>query len=587
MAKSINYHKYIVSKSDKKMFDNFAFFLYAIWKFLRLPAPTWLQRDISEYLEDGPRRRIIQAFRGCGKSWITAAYVLWLLYRDPQHRIMVVSASGPRADAFSIFCKRLIDEVPFLSFLQPRDGQRTSNIAFDVGPSEPDQSPSVKSVGITGQLTGSRADTIVADDIEIPKNSYTELQREKLAELVKEFDAVLKPGGEVIYLGTPQVAQSLYSEENLQSRGYECRVWPSRFTHGLNEQGGDVYHGTLAPKIKKLLEENPEYEGHTTEPERFSDLDLAEREGSYGRSGFALQFMLDTSLNDANRYPLKIADFIVMDTNPDIAPVQLTWASGPTQVIDGLDNVGLNGDRYHAPLYISQDWLNYTGSTLHIDPSGRGSDETAYAVTKFLNGFIYITRWGGLPGGYDDVTLDALVEIAKAEKVNEVIVESNFGDGMYTKLILPHFARKYPVTITENSVSGQKERRIIDVLEPALNQHRLVLNKQIIAKDIDPDGDGSTESELMRLRRSGLYQLTHITAERDSLKKDDRVDILAQAVQYWIDFMEKDTTKAEKQHREKQLDEALKSFTATYKGKNNKRRKVYKSDGSVVYGSNQ
>lgn len=579
--KQHKYHKFIVSESDKKMFDNFEAFLYAIWKFLRLPRPTWLQRDIASYLQDGPRRRIIQAFRGCGKSWITAAYVLWLLYRNPQCKIMVVSASGPRADAFSIFCKRLIDEVPFLTWLTPRDGQRTSNIAFDVGPSEPDQSPSVKSVGITGQLTGSRADTIVADDIEIPKNSYTELQREKLAELVKEFDAILKPGGEVIYLGTPQVAQSLYSQENLQGRGYECRVWPARFTKGLNEQGGDVYHGTLAPLIIKILSENPQYEGHTTEPERFSDLDLAEREGSYGRSGFGLQFMLDTSLNDANRYPLKISDFIVMDTSVDIAPVQLSWASGPTQVIEGIENVGLNGDRYHAPMYVSQDWLAYTGSVMHIDPSGRGGDETAFVVTKFLNGMIYITRWGGLAGGYDDVTLGALTEIAKAEKVNEVVVESNFGDGMYTKLLQPHLTRSYPVRLTENSVTGQKERRIIDVLEPALNQHRLVLNKQIIPKDINP---GLEQEGSNAIRLSGLYQLTHVTKERDSLKKDDRIDVLAQGVQYWVDNMARDATQSEKHHRDKQVKEALDQFLATVKGKTNKRRKIFRSDGSMVYG---
>ncbi|WP_270994138.1 phage terminase large subunit, partial [Listeria seeligeri] len=99
-----------------------------------------------------------------------------------------------------------------------------SNLAFDVGPAQPDQSPSVKSVGINGQLTGSRADTIIADDIEVPKNSMTVVQREKLAELVKEFDAVLKPGGEIIYLGTPQTEESLYNK--LPERGYVIRIWP-------------------------------------------------------------------------------------------------------------------------------------------------------------------------------------------------------------------------------------------------------------------------------------------------------------------------------------------------------------------------
>jgi hypothetical protein len=92
---------------------------------------------------------------------------------------MVVSASQALADNFSIFCKSLIDDMELLQFLARGSTQRTSNIMFDVGPATPDPSPSVKSVGLTGQLTGSRADVIIADDIEIPKNSYTHVLRER------------------------------------------------------------------------------------------------------------------------------------------------------------------------------------------------------------------------------------------------------------------------------------------------------------------------------------------------------------------------------------------------------------------------
>lgn len=86
----------------------------------------------------------------------------------------------------------------------PKDNQRQSKIEFDVAPAEPDQSPSVKSVGITGQITGTRADIIVADDVEVLNNSATADMREKLLERTKEFSAILKPKKEarVIYLGT-------------------------------------------------------------------------------------------------------------------------------------------------------------------------------------------------------------------------------------------------------------------------------------------------------------------------------------------------------------------------------------------------
>ncbi|AMD61451.1 hypothetical protein AWN88_25670 [Agrobacterium tumefaciens] len=168
---------------------------------------------MAEWLQTGPIRLVIEAFRGIGKSWVTAAYVCWLLYRDPQLKIMVVSASKLRADDFSTFTLRLIHEVPFLKHLMPRDGQRSSKIAFDVGPARADQSPSVKSVGITGQLTGSRADVIIADDIEVTNNSATQTMRDKLKELTKEFAAILKPldTSKIIYLGTPQTEQSIYN----------------------------------------------------------------------------------------------------------------------------------------------------------------------------------------------------------------------------------------------------------------------------------------------------------------------------------------------------------------------------------------
>jgi hypothetical protein len=168
---------------------------------------------------------MIEAFRGVGKSWITVAFILWTLFMDFEKKVMVVSANQKHADNISIFAKRIIHDWDVLAHLRPRPGQRDANDKWDVGPCGPDISPSVKSVGLTGQLTGGRADLIVPDDIEVTKNSYSQLLRERNAELTKEFAAVLKPGGLVRYLGTPQTEQSLYNA--LPGRGYKIMVWPS------------------------------------------------------------------------------------------------------------------------------------------------------------------------------------------------------------------------------------------------------------------------------------------------------------------------------------------------------------------------
>jgi hypothetical protein len=539
--------------------QDFRNFLFMVWQHLNLPTPTPVQYDIARFLQQGPKRRIVEAFRGIGKSWITAAYVLWLLYCNPEERILVVSASKVRADAFSVFVKRLIAEMPLLHHLKPREGQRDSNIAFDVGPSSAHQAPSVRSVGITGQLTGGRATHIIADDVEVPGNSLTQTMRDKLSEAVKEFDAVLVPGGVITYLGTPQTEMSLYNE--LPKRGYVMRVWPARFPNAaLQARYGD----RLAPFITKALEKNPALatacsnRGAPVEPNRFHDLDLFEREASYGRSGFAMQFMLDTSFSDMDKYPLKIADLMVLNLSVDIAPVKLAWASGPEQLVRDLHSVGMAGDQWYRPLFVAKEFTEYQGCVMTIDPSGRGSDETGYAVVAMLNGYLYVLAAGGFKGGYEDDTLQSLADMAKKYKVKQVIIESNFGDGMFTKLLTPFLVRTYPVTTEEVRSNQQKEKRIIDVLEPVMNQHRLVIDESVIQRDLQNYNEYADEKKhLYQL----FYQLSRVTRERGALAKDDRLDALAMAVAYWVEQMDKDTQKVLDDHRSEMLRLELQKFS--------------------------
>ena len=345
---------------------DFRNFLFVVWSHLNLPEPTPVQYDMAEYLQSDEKRIVIEAFRGAGKSYITSAFACHQLYLNPEVKILVVSASKIRADDFSTFTMRLIQDMPLLQHLAPREGQRQSKISFDVGPASASHSPSVKSAGITGQLAGSRADIIIADDIEIPNNSLTQTMRDKISEAVKEFDAVLKPDGRVVYLGTPQTEMSLY--ELLPERGYKVRIWPSRFPSGTIKYGGK-----LAPFISDKINKDSELMGQPTDPKRFSDSDLLERELSYGRSGFSLQFMLDTSLSDANRYPLKLEDLCIMDVDNDKAPEKIVWGRDKDKIVD-IPNVGLPGDFYYKPLDTVGDYVDYTGSVLAIDPSGRGKD---------------------------------------------------------------------------------------------------------------------------------------------------------------------------------------------------------------------
>ena len=512
---------------------DFRSFLFIVWKHLNLPDPTPVQYDIAKHIQNGKKRIIVEAFRGVGKSWITSAYAVWLLYMNPQLNILVVSASKSRADDFTTFTLRLIREMPILEHLIPSESQRQSKISFDVGPAKASHAPSVKSAGISGQLAGSRADIILADDIEIPNNSMTQGMRDKLSEAVKEFDAILKPEGRIVYLGTPQNQESLYNK--LPERGYECTIWPSRYPTPDQRIG---YGSNLAKMIDDKLINDPELEGNPTDPKRFNDHDLWEREASYGRSGFALQFQLDTRLSDAQRYPLKVSDILVMDIDSQSAPERLIWSSDAQYIIEDLPNVAFSGDHYHKPMFIEGDFVEYSGSVMSIDPSGQGKDETGYCVIKQLNGNLFVRRCGGLKGGYDERTLRKLAEIAKEEEVNEIIVESNFGGGMFNSLLIPILGREYPCTISEVRHNTQKEKRIIDTLEPVMNQHRLIIDKKVIEEDYKSTQGLPPEQAL---RYQLMYQMTRLTSDRGALANDDRLDAFSMAVAYWVEQVAQDT----------------------------------------------
>ena len=530
--------------------EDFRNFLWVVWRHLDLPDPTPVQYDIAVYLQHGPKRAVIKAFRGVGKSWTTAAYVLWLLYCDPQTKIMVVSANEPKANEFSTFCLRLIHEMDILKHLIPRPDQRSSMMAFDVGPAAPDIAPSVKSVGITGQLTGSRAHTIVADDIEIPHNSDTQAKRDKLLELVKEFDAVIKPGGRILYLGTPQTEQSIYNA--LPERGYVIRIWPARFP-----ANPEKYQGRLAPYVVARMEKGAKA-GDTTDPKRFTNEDLAERELSYGRSSFALQFQLDTSLSDAEKFPLKLSDLLVFPLDPLRAPIDFMWASSPDLAYKDLPAVGLSGDRYYRPAWAHSDVAPYELTVMFVDPSGRGKDETAYAVLKLLHGRIFLVASGGFLGGYDDATLEALMRIAKKHDVQQVLVEPNYGGGMFTELLKSVAQRTYLCAIEDAEwQSTMKEQRIVDTLEPVMNQHRLVVCPSVVQADYEStlkrDGERAPEYRL-------FYQLTRMTRQKGALRQDDRLDALAGGVAYLTTHLARDTEKAVLDHKEALLDQELERF---------------------------
>jgi len=140
-----------------------------------------------------------------------------------------------------------------------------------------------------------------------------------------------------------------------------------------------------------------------------------------------------------------------------------------------------------------------------------------------LNGILYVTECGGLQGGYKQDNLQALAVIARRNRVNLVLIESNFGDGMFMELWKPILRKVHDVTMEEVRSNVQKEKRIIDTLEPVMNQHRLVIDPQVIEKDIQTVQNYPSESQVKYML---FHQMTRITKDKGALIHDDRLDAL-------------------------------------------------------------
>jgi len=372
---------------------------------------------------------------------------------------------------------------------------------------------------------------MILDDIEVPGNSMTELMREKLLQLCTEAESILTPKSDsrIMYLGTPQTTFTVYRK--LAERNYRPFVWPSRYPR---KDKLSQYEGLLAPQIQEDVEKGIE-EWSVTDPDRFGNEDLLEREAAMGRSNYMLQFQLDTSLSDAEKFPLKMADLVVTSINRDTAPDRIVWCSDPQNVIKDLPTVGLPGDYFYSPMQLQGDWTKYSETICSVDPSGRGTDETAAAFISQKNGFLYLHEMRAYRDGYSDDTLLNILRGCRKYGVTKLVIETNFGDGIVAELFKKHLQQTgLGIDIEEVRANVRKEDRIIDSLEPVLNQHRLVVDKKVIEWDYHSNKDEAPEKRLMYML---FYQMSRMCREKGAVKHDDRLDCLAQGVKYFTDAL--------------------------------------------------
>ena len=516
-------------------------------------STTEIQKDIGGYIAYGPQYLMVQAQRSQAKTTIAAAFAVWYLVHNPAGRVLIVSAGGDQATDIATLIVRIIMNMDVLECMRPDKsaGDRTSVEGFDIHHSLKgiDKSASVDCIGIDANLQGRRADLLIPDDIESSKNSATPTQRAKLLHLTKDFTSI-NQSGRIIWLGTPQTMESIYN--SLPARGVVTRIWPGRYP---TPEQREHYGNSLAPLIAQRLALHPELakgggllgdQGQPIDSELLDEDTLQKKERDQGTAYFQLQHMLNTAMMDALRYPLKSERITVIEAAGGVFPLSIV--RGMTSIMLKDYAVHEHGFKLCLPHDISKETSKLQSVVAYIDPAGGGAnaDETAYAIGGFLNGNVYLLAVGGIPGGYDDDKLMTLAlrlkTFASAAAVPLVVkIEKNMGYGAFRAVFTPVLRKEIPTAgIEDDLVTGQKEARIINTLEPVMGRGALIITESAVRHDLETS---SLYAPQLRLTYSFFYQLAKISLTRNALVHDDRVDAVEGLVRHFNEALAMDQQK--------------------------------------------
>jgi hypothetical protein len=287
-------------------------------------------------------------------------------------------------------------------------------------------------------------------------------------------------------------------------------------------------------------------QGQPIDPELLDEETLQKKERDQGTAYFQLQHMLNTAMMDALRYPLKAERLTV---------IQPSGNQFPLTVVRGMVSTALKDYSAHEhafklslPHDISKETSKLQAVVAYIDPAGGGAngDETAYAVGGFLNGNVYLLSVGGIPGGYDPDKLSTLAQRLKpfatiADAPMVVKIEKNMGFGAFRAVFTPILRQHMPSAgIDDDLVTGQKEARIINTLEPVMGRGALIITEDAVRHDLDTSNCYAPQS---RLTYSFFYQLAKISKTRNALVHDDRLDAVEGLVRHFTESLAIDQRK--------------------------------------------
>ena len=318
-----------------------------------------MARWIEARWEGADRRLLILAFRSSGKSTMLGLFCVWLLVVNPNLRIIVLGAELDLAKKMVRNVKRIIERHVLAKHLRPQRVEQWGAGQFTVNRPGELRDPSMLARGIGANITGSRADLVICDDVEVPNTSDTALKRADLRARLSEIDYILVPGGTQLYAGTPHSYYTIYADTVRPEAGEEApfldgfdrlelpvqdpagnSLWPERFDaehitalrrrHGPNKfasqmllQPVNISAGRLDPDRIRL------YDGelHYADRNRIATLALGERrlvsascwwDPAYGAPGKGDGSVVAVVFTDADGgYWLHRIEYLTVDPQED------------------------------------------------------------------------------------------------------------------------------------------------------------------------------------------------------------------------------------------------------------------------------
>lgn len=263
---------------------------------IHLKMADWLERC----WRDKKERLLLMAFRSAGKSTIVGLFAAWLIYKTPDIRILVLAADQILSEKMVRNVKRIIERHPLTKGLKPANADQWAADRFTVKRNAELRDPTMIGKGVMSNITGSRADIAICDDVEVPNTCDTSGKRQDLRDRLSEVSYVLISGGTKLYVGTPHNYESIYND----------------VAHKEDENGEPFLKNFERLKLP-IFDEN----GQSAWPERYSKERIEQYVQEAGLNKFESQMMLK---------PVNILDSRL---NPGVLRTVLKKNNTPTRVI--------------------------------------------------------------------------------------------------------------------------------------------------------------------------------------------------------------------------------------------------------------